>query len=258
MANPGPVYYVGMQPGQDAVYPAPVKHGAAEHTQPPAPMLMPMPDRPAGCPHGLEYLTQIDQILVHQKAEAIFGWKKNNVYFVKNSLGQQVFEAKEENDFSTRQLMGSSRPFTIHLHDNSAREVLTVIRNFNCTCCQSFQALEVQSPPGNPIGYVEQNWHPFRAKFTILDSMRTPVLKIEGPSLACICMSDVIFDVMSLDGSTVVGEIRKEWRGLMEESFSTANHFGMSFPMDLDVKIKAVMIGACFLIDFIFFESKKD
>jgi hypothetical protein len=34
----------------------------------------------------------------------------------------------------------------------------------------------------------------------------------------------------------------------LREAFTDADYFGITFPMDLDVKMKAVMIGACFLI----------
>ncbi len=54
--------------------------------------------------------------------------------------------------------------------------------------------------------------------------------------------------VLSLDESTNVGRISKQWTGLAREAFTDAENFGISFPMDLDVKIKAVLFGACFLI----------
>ncbi|KAM9359779.1 phospholipid scramblase 1-like [Symphorus nematophorus] len=222
---------------------------------------MPTPGQPAGCPHGLEYLTQIDQLLVHQRvnvAEMITGWEMNNAYTVKNSMGQQVFMATEENDIFTMQVCGPARPFTMHIHDNMGQEVLTLTRPLRCIgccfpCC--LQELEVHSPPGNRIGYVEQDWHPVLPKFTILDELRKPQLKIRGPCCDCRCMSDVIFEVTSLDESAVVGQISKQWGGFLQEGFTDADNFGISFPMDLDVKIKAVMLGACFLIDFMFFEN---
>lgn len=45
-----------------------------------------------------------------------------------------------------------------------------------------------------------------------------------------------------------MGKISKQWAGLLREAFTDADYFGITFPMDLDVKMKAVMIGACFLI----------
>lgn len=45
-----------------------------------------------------------------------------------------------------------------------------------------------------------------------------------------------------------VGKISKQWSGLAREMFTDADFFGINFPMDLDVRMKAVMLGACFLI----------
>lgn len=52
----------------------------------------------------------------------------------------------------------------------------------------------------------------------------------------------------SLDETCPVGRISKQWTGIVREMFTDTDNFGISFPMDLDVKMKAVMIGACFLI----------
>jgi len=54
--------------------------------------------------------------------------------------------------------------------------------------------------------------------------------------------------VLSKDKKNLVGRISKQWSGLLREMFTDADHFGISFPMDLDVRMKAVMLGACFLI----------
>lgn len=53
--------------------------------------------------------------------------------------------------------------------------------------------------------------------------------------------------ILSLDG-TQVGKISKQWSGLARELFTDADNFGISFPMNLDVRMKAVMLGACILI----------
>lgn len=45
-----------------------------------------------------------------------------------------------------------------------------------------------------------------------------------------------------------IGKISKQWTGLLREVFTDSDNFGIQFPMDLDVRMKAVMIGVCFLI----------
>lgn len=50
-----------------------------------------------------------------------------------------------------------------------------------------------------------------------------------------------------MDGKRV-GKITKQWSGLAREAFTNVDNFGINFPMDLDVRIKAVMLGACMLI----------
>ncbi|XP_064408720.1 phospholipid scramblase 1-like [Latimeria chalumnae] len=221
---------------------------------------MPAPPIPRDCPPGLEYLTQIDQILIHQQVslvEALTGFEANSKFEIKNSLGQRVYFAAEENDCCNRNCCGPNRSFTIRVLDNTGRDVMVVSRPLRCsTCCFPccLQELEVQAPPGIPVGYVVQEWHPCLPKFTIQNERREAVLKIVGPCITCSCFNDVHFKVKSLDEMLVVGKISKQWTGLLKEALTASDNFGIQFPMDLDVKMKAVMVGACFLIDFMFFE----
>ncbi|XP_018609250.1 phospholipid scramblase 1-like isoform X2 [Scleropages formosus] len=230
------------------------------YVPPNALVLMPVPQRPPGCPPGLEYLTQIDQLLVHQKvelAEVMLGWEMNNKYVVKNSLGQQVFFVVEENDCCNRNCCGPMRSFVLHVQDNFGQEILTLTRPLKCSSCCfpcCLQQLEVQGPPGNTIGFIVQDWHFYLPKFTIQNERKEPVLKVVGPCCDCKCCSDVNFEVISLDETSNVGRISKQWTGVLREMYTDADNFGIKFPMDLDVKIKAVLLGACFLIDFMFFE----
>lgn len=45
-----------------------------------------------------------------------------------------------------------------------------------------------------------------------------------------------------------MGRISKQWGGLVREAFTDADDFGLQFPLDLDVRVKAVLLGATFLI----------
>ena len=83
-------------------------------------------------------------------------------------------------------------------------------------------------------------------------------MKIEGPFCTFSCFGDVDFKVLSANSGEKVGKISKQWTGLVKEAFTDADNFGVSFPLDLDVKVKATLLGAVFLIDFMFFEKSQN
>lgn len=161
---------------------------------------------------------------------ALVGFESNNKYEVRNTVGQNVFYAVEENDCLNRQCCGPLRPFSIHILDNFGQEVITVTRPLKCMSCffpcclqevsgttlaQGFALLllyledlntnlprplpqlEVQAPPGNPVGYVIQQWHPFSPKFIVANEHNEPVLKIHGPFCGWSCLPEVDFEVGS-------------------------------------------------------------
>lgn len=54
--------------------------------------------------------------------------------------------------------------------------------------------------------------------------------------------------VKTLNEMSTIGKISKYWSGFVNNVFTNTANFGIQVPVDLDVRIKAVMIGACFLI----------
>lgn len=263
----------GPPPGQYAQpYGQPGAVGQPLPGQAPQTQWMTRPESVPGCPPGLEYLTQVDQILVHQQIElleAFTGWETCNKYQIKNSLGQQVYFAAEESDTCMRQCCGPQRGFTIHINDNANQEVMRVNRTFKCCagcnccafsgCCQC--EIEVEAPVGQPAGYIRQTCSFLAPKFEVMDCQQQVVLEIEGPACICqgpCCTWDQEFVVRSPGGGPEVGKISKQWSGLVKEYFTQADNFGISFPMDLDVKMKSTLMGAVFLIDFMYFEQKQN
>ena len=58
-----------------------------------------------------------------------------------------------------RQCCGSDRPFSMSIMDNNQKEVIHIERPLRCSawccfCC--LQHIEVQSPPGTVVGYIDQ------------------------------------------------------------------------------------------------------
>uniref|UniRef100_A0A9J8A8A8 Si:dkey-62k3.6 n=1 Tax=Cyprinus carpio carpio TaxID=630221 RepID=A0A9J8A8A8_CYPCA len=206
-----------------------------------------------GVPPGLEYLTQINQILIHQKIECIqilSGYETNNQYEIKNSIGQEIYHVKEESDCLIRNLFGPAHGFKMHIKDSMDQEVIQLHRPMRCF----LQEIEVQAPPGVIIGYVKQEWS-FLPKFTILGPNYEELLKIQGPLFPFFRCDDVDFEVKGIIGEQSVGRITKQQSGLLKSCITDASNFCIQFPLDLDVKMKAVLLGACLLIDIMCFDK---
>ncbi|XP_076828414.1 phospholipid scramblase 2-like isoform X2 [Brachyhypopomus gauderio] len=201
-----------------------------------APKEMPsLPD----CPPGLEFLTQIDQLLVFQE-----GWLSCNCksrFTVTNILGQRVFFGVEENNVCLELLCRPS--LILHVHDNMEQEVLTIrhpSRFSSCWYSWCLKELEVQAPPGDLLGYVTEECHPYLSQFTIRNSKKEAVLRLETPFNPFNCYP--VTKLVSLDGASVMGTIRKE------RTTGPSRRFRIHFLMDVDMKTKALILGATLLI----------
>lgn len=107
------------------------------------------------------------------------------------------------------------------------------------------------------------------ATFSVKNAVGEKVLRIEAPfcmfsicgdvefkvSLYCyylhtllmLCFLFLISQITTLGGEQV-GKISKQWAGWVREMCTDADFFGITFPLDLDVYMKAVMLGAVMLI----------
>ncbi|KAM6223870.1 phospholipid scramblase 4 [Rhynchocyon petersi] len=222
---------------------------------------MPVPVPVTPCPPGLECLTQLDNIHVLQHfepLEMITGFETNNRYDVKNNWDQMVYIVNEDTDDFTRNAYQSLRPFVLRVIDCTGRQIMTMQRPFRCSCCcfccpSARQEMEVQCPPGVTIGYVAEHWNLCRAVYSIQNEKKESMMSVRGPCSTYGCGSDSVFEINSLDGTSNIGNIIRKWNGMLS-AMADADHFDIHFPLDLDVKMKAMIFGTCFLIDFMYFE----
>lgn len=61
-------------------------------------------------------------------------------------------------------------------------------------------------------------------------------------------VSRLCVQISTADETSFCGRITKQWSGLAKEAFTDADNYGISFPIDLDINVKAVLMGAVFLI----------
>ncbi|XP_077067015.1 phospholipid scramblase 2 [Siphateles boraxobius] len=217
---------------------------------------------PYQCPSHLETLTGIDQLFVYKEktleeslVEACCGIKSNNRYEVKDDTGNNIFTIIEDNDCCNRTYCAGLRSFTMNVFNDSNQEIIRVVRPFLCCSCCSNE-LEVQSPPGVAIGIVRQNCHVCLPKFTIENERGEPAFKIAGPFVFCTLCTDANFELVSLNGAAIDTSF-----GKICKPFSCCGPAGadfvLRFPRNLEVKMKATLLGACILIDCLYYEERQ-
>ncbi|XP_050950050.1 phospholipid scramblase 1 [Labeo rohita] len=223
--------------------------------------MIPSPD-PYHFPSHLETFTRMDQLFVFREvtmeeriAEGFFGIKPIKKYNVKDETGNKVFSILEDSERYARKMYGSGRSFIMKITDQSNQEVIRLVHP--SVCCYINHELEVQSPPGTPIGYVRQNLHACLPKFTVENERGEPEFKIEGPCVGCTCCSDQNFELVSLNGAAVDQSFGKIFKPFSCSRPNAVADFVLRFPGNLDVKMKATVLGACMLIDCIYYELLK-
>jgi hypothetical protein len=225
---------------------------------------MPMPTGVEGVPPGLEYLTQVDQLLIHQlieMLEVLTGFETENKYVIKNAMGQQVYFAAESSDCLERQCCGPARAFSMAIIDNFQREVIHLERPFRCghCCCPChLNELQVQSPPGNVIGYVNEIWTCCYPEFNITDAAGTNQFFIHGPVCPCKCYHDVEFPILTADRAGQIGTLTSQWSGCAQECVTDAGNFSVTFPMGAPWQTKVLLLASAFLVDFMFYEKSNN
>ena len=156
--------------------------------------------------------------------------------------------------------MPITRLTVVYLSTHVKSWILILFKTFHAYYFFSREILALNHELGTFMKYFNTDIKYFRSlcapQYSIKDAQGNVVLMIEGPvCTTTICGSDVEFEVMSPDGQSKVGKISKQWSGFLKEAFTDADIFGINFPIDLDVRMKAVLLGACMLIDFNFFEK---
>jgi len=145
-----------------------------------------------------------------------------------------------------RVLFESMRPFTICVLEPNGERVLMLNRPFRFY----FHKVDILDPNRNMkyLGTIQRRFSILRRKYSVLDDKKVEIFQLSSPIL------DPLTFVIRMGGRDV-GEITKKWSGLLEELFTTADNFGIVFPPETDLIKKSLLLGAVFLIDFVYFES---
>ncbi|XP_025262802.1 phospholipid scramblase 3-like [Camponotus floridanus] len=190
---------------------------------------------------GLQYLMELDYLSVKQTfglLQFFSGRDTGNNYVVMDISGEPVFYVAIESSFFSRLLSCETPTFEFIVYDRyRLQEILRMIRLFNS------KTLEVYS--GNTLlGSVTQEWSHCEIVFYIRDASGQPVLIIKNISRFC----QIIFKVESTDDEHSVGTIQQQSSDGSCFNISELS-FDINFPRDLDVKMKALLLGAYLFLD---------
>ncbi len=196
----------------------------------------------------MDRIAALDTVIISQQkewGEILTGFEVKNRYVIRDSGGADLYLAAEQGgSFLGRQFLKNARPFTIHVLEPDGTAVLRVQRPFRFI----FHEATVFDASGAVLGTVKRRWSWIRRVFDVLDADGAKVFELFGPIL-----HPWTFQIR-VDGQSI-GKITKKWSGMLKEAFTKADNFGVTFPRDLDPRAKVILLGAVFLVDFMYFEN---
>eukprot|EP00112_Aurelia_sp_Birch-Aquarium-sp1_P000105 Seg1008.8 transcript_id=Seg1008.8/GoldUCD/mRNA.D3Y31 product="Phospholipid scramblase 2" protein_id=Seg1008.8/GoldUCD/D3Y31 len=218
----------------------------------------------ANCPPGLEQLAVMPEIFIQQRLswmEICCGCEANQKYDITHpETGKMLYQAIEDTSCCTRAWCGPARPLEMDLNDHTGKSVLHLTRPFHCAsglgCPPCMDEFIVSLPSGQTLGSVRQQFTWCTPLLHIFDANGDAIFKVKGPCWHCKCCEEVPFKIYSMGETTECGVIAKRWTGAAKELCTDVDNFRIAFPTNLEVRMRAVLVAACFCIDLLFFENQ--
>jgi hypothetical protein len=200
----------------------------------------------------LENLAATNALIIQQQkewGEILSGFETKNKYAVMDHWNKTLFQAEEEGGsfgtVMTRFLLTALRPFTMHIFSNEGMGIFKLERPFRFY----FHELDVCKADGQTLGKIKRRFSILRRHYSVFDRHGKELYQLFGPIL-----HPWTFQIKK--NGRELGKITKKWSGLLKESMTDADNFGIKFPQGINLAQKAILLGAVFLIDFVHFENK--
>ena len=196
----------------------------------------------------MEALNDVDGLVVSQQkewGEIVSGFETKNKYTVLDTAGNKLYMAMEEEGSTLmRMFLKAARPFKITVRTPDNKTVILADRPFRFY----FHEITVYDNGGKLLGSLKKRFSILRRIYTVYDQQHREVFQLFGPLLKP-------WTFIIKKDFKELGKITKKWSGLLKEGFTDADNFGVTFPVGMEIKLKALFLGAVFLIDFVHFEN---
>ena len=197
----------------------------------------------------MDELSVANTLVLSQKkewGEIVSGFETKNRYVVLNELGNELYRAKEEGgSLLLRLSLKAFRPFTIVLTKGDGQPALRVERPFRFF----FHEVDVREAGGKVLGTVVREFSWLHRLFRVSDAQDKEICRLYGP-----LFHPWTFEIRQNERE--VGKITKKWSGLLKEGFTDTDNFAAVLPPGMSTEAKCVLLGAVFLIDFVYFENR--
>lgn len=167
-----------------------------------------------------------------------------NCYEILNFQGEHKFMALEDEgsfwcSWIMRCILKKYRPFTIILRDKNDQKILVIKRPFRLI----IQQVEIYDPCQKLQGYVIKHFTLFNDYYDVFDNTSSYICSIEG--------------LLSKPRTLVIKQQDVQYGLIKKKLVGNEDIFGIQFPKGASSKIKATLLGAIFLIDFMYFQDSE-
>lgn len=211
---------------------------------------------------GTQFLTDVEQLEIAQVIDCstLLGRTEKRIqYRVKIPRAETLFLAMESKRETESRCFGWYTGFVLNVL-NPIGETAFVIRKDPSWKHVLGSRQKITMESANTIGSVEENFSLIGPSFTVYDEFKTPLCHINGPNICGCCMScknscckesEYSFQITSIDGTHQVASLIHQW-----DHFSVDYILLLTFPLNTDVKLKSLLIGASFLIEYLYFQRE--
>lgn len=201
---------------------------------------------------GTDFLNGIEQLEIQQTVQLstlLGNTTSGKQYKVKVPRAETIFLATETSTICQQNILGSTRGFTLSLMDPTGQIAFTFIKEVSWGCLPGFlHKMTVYC--SEAIGSIEQNYTFLGPEFTVYDNTRNALCKIYGPNIYCCCISkDTQFQIVSVDGTHQIASLMHQW-----DHVQLDNTLTLTVPSDTNVELKGLLLGAAFLLEYLYFE----
>lgn len=182
--------------------------------------------------------------------ELLVGFESRNRYRVTDATNRDIVSVTEEKGgfggMISRLFLSHMRGLTLSATTDDGLEFFRLARPF----AFYFSEMAATDSSGRPLCKIARRFALLNRRFDILDPSERVRMTITGPLL-----KPWTFKIFDREGAEI-GVIKKQWSGLLKETFSTADNFQVTVERNLEVRDKLSILSAAFLIDLIHFERK--